>query len=48
MILIECMHFAANNTAIGVRGTSGAVLLADWVDLTQLGGRLIFEWIRFC
>ena len=36
MILIEFMCFAANNIAIGVRVTSGAVLLIDWMDLDTL------------
>jgi len=36
MILTEFMCFAANDIAIGVRVTSGAVLLIDWMDLSAL------------
>ena len=36
MNFTEFMCFAADNIAIGVRVTSGAVLLIDWMDLSAL------------
>ena len=46
MILIEFMGFAANNVAIGVRGTSGTVLLIDWMDLSALTASQLREITR--
>ena len=46
MILIQFMCFAASNIAIGVRVTSGAVLLTDWMDLSALTASQVREIVR--